>query len=341
MQKIRLGGIKILEGHSHLISCSRNGENALPEICARLAASGINLAFLTHSEQPDGCAVTTSLCTDGTAGFSGYFLLKMDRRADHEVRLQQDVTIVSVFPHDRKPHVAGEMIEVLASAGIRPQGVASSSSTVSVLVASADVEQTIDLLFQPFEFPTYQSPFDWHAAYRGKEQVLREIICSYEEEIIKIYGMTQLQKLDLWRAKVALSYLARFGHALTALHEHAVSVPFLVGQSGPGMGLQFSFCAPAACADQVRSTLGMHLPGAAFHLGETAAALFLHGPHFGDRPGIASALLQSLEKAGVALLAVSCTISSISVVIREGDIERARQGLQSRFREADTAIPTR
>jgi len=338
MGKIRLGGIKILEGHSHLISSSRTGENALSGICARLAASGINLTFLTHTLNPAGREATTAVCTDSTVGFSGYFLLKLDHHAGLDVRLQRDVTIASVFPHGRKPHVAGELIEVLAKAGIRPQGIASSSSTVSSIIASADVEKTIDLLFDPFEFPTYQSPFDWHAAYRGKEQVLREIICSYDEEIIKVYGVTQLQELDLWQATIAFSQLARFGHALTALHEHGVSVPFLIGQSGPDMSLLFAFCSPLACSDQVRSVLGLHLPAVDFHYGETAAILFLHGPHFGDRPGIANALVQALEQAGVSPLAVSCTVSSISVVIREDDLERARQGLESRFREVEMGI---
>ena len=40
------------------------------------------------------------------------------------------------------------------------------------------------------------------------------------------------------------------------------------------------------------------------------AGIFLHGPHFGDRYGIAHTLVAALEKAHIKLLALSCTISS-------------------------------
>jgi aspartokinase len=53
------------------------------------------------------------------------------------------------------------------------------------------------------------------------------------------------------------------------------------------------------------------------------AGIFLHGPHFGDRYGIAHTLVKALEKAHVSILALSCTISSISVIIRQQELARA------------------
>ena len=48
MNKIQLGGIKILEGQSRIESSCDSGENELAGICYRLGAERINLALLTH-----------------------------------------------------------------------------------------------------------------------------------------------------------------------------------------------------------------------------------------------------------------------------------------------------
>ena len=61
------------------------------------------------------------------------------------------------------------------------------------------------------------------------------------------------------------------------------------------------------------------------------AGIFLHGPHFGDRYGIAQILMEALEKAHVSLLALSCTISSISLIIRQHELAAAQLVLTETF----------
>jgi aspartokinase len=64
------------------------------------------------------------------------------------------------------------------------------------------------------------------------------------------------------------------------------------------------------------------------------AALYIHGPHFGDRYGIALTLVKALESSGVSLLAMGCTVSSISVIIREEDLTAAVQALEATFKRS-------
>ena len=42
----------------------------------------------------------------------------------------------------------------------------------------------------------------------------------------------------------------------------------------------------------------------------------MNGPHFGDRFGIVSELLNAFEKNGVDLLCLGCTIASITCVVQ-------------------------
>jgi aspartokinase len=53
------------------------------------------------------------------------------------------------------------------------------------------------------------------------------------------------------------------------------------------------------------------------------AGIFLHGPHFGDRYGIAHALVEALEQVHVSILALSCAVNSISVIIRQHELPPA------------------
>ena len=198
MSRIRLGGIKISEGRSHLNASCHCGENALTNICSRLAANRINITLLTHVADSAGGHSVSALCTEKEDGFSGYFLLKVNGGQDCTVSMQSDINILSVFPHEQKPAVTGKLLETLAGNGVRLHGLASSPSAMSLLIASPDMARVIDGLFSAFDFPSYPTPLDWHAAYQGKEQVLREIICSYEEQIIKVYNIAQQVDLDLW-----------------------------------------------------------------------------------------------------------------------------------------------
>jgi hypothetical protein len=82
---------------------------------------------------------------------------------------------------------------------------------------------------------------------------------------------------------------------------------------------------------EVRRVLKEHLPEARPMRLTPVAGIFLHGPHFGDRYGIAQTLLEALDSAHVKLLALSCTISSISLIIRQQELAAAQLVLGKTF----------
>jgi glycine cleavage system regulatory protein len=57
----------------------------------------------------------------------------------------------------------------------------------------------------------------------------------------------------------------------------------------------------------------------------------VNGPHFGDRYGIVSELCESLGSRQVDLLALSCTIASITGVVPRCHYESALEAIQERF----------
>jgi aspartokinase len=66
--------------------------------------------------------------------------------------------------------------------------------------------------------------------------------------------------------------------------------------------------------------------------GASSVSIFsMNGPHFGDRYGIASELIDALDNHQVRPLALSCTIASISGVVPSRQFESAVQAIQQGF----------
>jgi hypothetical protein len=82
---------------------------------------------------------------------------------------------------------------------------------------------------------------------------------------------------------------------------------------------------------EVRRILTSHLPDRRPMRLTPVAGIFLHGPHFGDRYGIAHTLVVALAQAHISLLALSCTISSISLIIRQHELAAAQVILGNTF----------
>jgi aspartokinase len=226
------------------------------------------------------------------------------------------------------------LLQVLARKEITLQGMASSPSAVSTIVSTAETEAAIDTFFEAFKFPAYRSPSDWYAAYEGKEHLLKKIIASYQEKVIRIYDIVQQSDLDLWSLTVAQSDLGDLGAALITLGQSEIRMVFVIALPSLENRLSFSFCLPEGGEAQIREVFSSHLGNTALTCHSQVAALYIHGPHFGDRYGISHALVKALESKGVSLLALGCTVSSLSVIVGEQDLDGAVQALEASFQRS-------
>lgn len=308
------------------------GQNPLGAgICTPLALNKINITFLTHLSPRKSASSDTALCMEGSAGRAVTSLIGTYGGSDLEVHLHEAVNTFSIFVHDQRPRVTGSLLGALAREKIELLGLASSPSAVSSVVSSAHTEETIGAFFEAFEFPAYGSPSDWYAAYEGKEHLLRKIIASYQEQVIKIYDIAQESDLDLWSLVLPNSELSNLGTTLSSLDRLGVRMPFVVAVQSSEPGLRFGFCFARARAKEIKHAFSRHLRKTNLAHDPEVAALFIHGPHFGDRYGIASTFVEGLQRAGVAILAMSCTVSSISAIIAEIELDSAMRTLDKIF----------
>ncbi|NIQ90203.1 MAG: ACT domain-containing protein [Deltaproteobacteria bacterium] len=335
MMKLKLRGLKLLEGGAQVASCSPGDDNLLATgVCSPLALNKINLTFLSHAFLDQGASCITAFCTEGSAGRAAASLVEAHHGSNAIVNFHGDVSILSAFPHDQRPQVTGVLLRALARKQIILQGMASSPSAVSTIVSTAETDAAIDTFFEAFAFPAYSSPSDWYAAYEGKEHLLKKIIASYQEKVIRIYDIVQQAELALWSLSVDQADLGDLGAALITLGQSETRMVFVIALPSTENRLSFSFCFPRGQETQIRQVFSSHLGATELACHSQVAALYIHGPHFGDRYGIANTLVRALESAGVSLHALGCTVSSISVIIKEADLTTAVQTLEATFQRS-------
>jgi hypothetical protein len=332
MLKIRLGGIKVFEKRACLFPLCRSGEDVLGDICSRLAGDRINLGLLVHIADFGTHESLTAASIKSLEAFAGYVYGTIRPSECNLEKTLADACRVSIFPHDQRLDVTASLIRVLADNGVKPYAFGSSTSAMTVIVSSSDFQGTMERLFDVFAFHAYDCYDDWQAAYEGQKELLKDVRLSYHEQIITIYDFAHRTDLDLWSVTLPLKRLGDFGTTLSGLNQFRLRMPFLIGISPPSEeNMYFSFLFEAVHHDRVEQIFAKDLPDLDFFCLGPVAVFFLHGPHFGDRYGIANALVRALKKAGVTLLALSCAVSSISFVVQANDSNQTIQALNSVF----------
>lgn len=323
-----------MEGGACVVSSSASADNRLdPAVCAPLAQNRINLTFLTHV-----AGDREVLCTASEAGEAAYTLLQSHAGPGGTLELQPGASILAVYPHDKRPEVIGNFIRSLARARVVNHGLATSPSAIAVVLSSGRVKAAVRQLFEDFRFPGFASPEEFFGAQAPPKEYLEKVVATYQEKIIKVYCIIPQSDMDLWGMSIASAdILAGFAEALMEMGQLGLTVPFLTAL--PGLGgrefiLSFSTARREPGGDhggEVRRILKQHLPELRPMRLTPVAGIFLHGPHFGDRYGIAHTLVAALEQAHISLLALSCTISSISLIIRQHELAAAQVILGKTF----------
>ncbi|MFZ5451341.1 MAG: hypothetical protein ACOZF2_05650 [Thermodesulfobacteriota bacterium] len=316
-----------------MVSSSPLGANCLSaDICAPLAQKKINLTFFTHLSGD-----RQVICTANELGEAVFTLLKSRAAPGSELHLQRSTAVIAVYPHDKRPEVLGTFIRSLARARVVLHGLASSPSALSVVMSSRREKAVVQQLFEHFYFPAFASPQEFFDAQPPPEELVQQVVATYQEKVIKVYWIMPQADLDLWGAKVSSSaILEGFAHALIDMGNLGLKVPFLVASPGLG-GKDFllSFASSRGASpeqgSEVRGIFAQHLPDIRPMRLTPVAGVFLHGPHFGDRYGVVYTFLQALARVRVSLLALSCTVSSISAVLRQQELGPAMQVLEETF----------
>jgi aspartokinase len=307
-----LGGFKILQGMAgfSLVRSVKSGYSPA-QICRAITRKRINLSYLSliHNGQFWGL-YTIFDPIDGPK-----LSPLLEETTGKRISYSSGTAVVSLFPHKNDPDITGRLLEILGKTDVMPDSMANSPSAISLVLKERHLDTIKKGLFESFTFSAYRTPEDWKLAQKGKEDVYKEVIASYQEQKPKVYGLEYYDSSELLQATISDQHMPPLG---TAFKGYAQAGLNLILSSICPYGYKakiLSFCLPELTSgSNAGSIKTSHLTKPVNRLAPVAV-FSMNGPHFGDRYGIASGLLTAFEENHINLLCLNCTIASIIGVV--------------------------
>ncbi len=146
---------------------------------------------------------------------------------------------------------------------------------------------------------------------------------------MKIGGVIVSEDLGMITVQGAPQHPGIAGAILAAIGAIGLSVEFISCGPDLGGGASISICVPMARFDEAYEQIervAEEIQAQKLATKEDLCALAVFGPHFREIPNIASQIFNALAAAGINILAISTSISSVACVIEQ---EKLTEGLGS------------
>jgi aspartokinase len=237
--------------------------------------------------------------------------------------------VLSVFPHRNDPAITGTLLEVLGKEGLEADALANSPSAISVVLKEESLNRASAALFAAFSFSSYRTPEDWKLAQKGKERLYKEVVASYQEKRPKVYGLNYRDNQVFFFTRLGSRDVAPFGTAMKSMASLGLDLAFLSTTPCDGeCEDNVYFCLPRSQNPAYRRIILEAAPDIAIEEVGDVGTFSTTGPHFGDRYGIASELLDVFEKRDVYLLGLNCTVASVRGVVPTEQVPPALAAIQ-------------
>ena len=144
-----------------------------------------------------------------------------------------------------------------------------------------------------------------------------ETIAVYWESRAKTYGFDTVQGLSLLQLAMQSDGLVNIG-ALLQAHSSGKCFKWVLAQPCPLHGIRLFMALKQEDVPGIEALVNRAVEGGAVIDTQTThpvALINFHGPHFGDRYGIADAALGTLRRKGLPILAAGCSGASVYLAV--------------------------
>jgi len=161
-----------------------------------------------------------------------------------------------------------------------------------------------------------------------------ETIAVYWEPVIKTYGFQVKTGLALLRLRLSVEQAAEWSARIQEMESAGDDFLMIAGQTVDGGVLQLNLLFAQETAGSPRggpvalSAGDINLSG---QIESPVELICFHGPHYGDRYGIADAAFGVLVGHGIDILASGCTGASVYIVVPEHKALTAVGFLSAKF----------
>jgi len=161
-----------------------------------------------------------------------------------------------------------------------------------------------------------------------------ETVAVYWEPIIKTYGFQEKTDLSLFRILITCDQMADWGLQFQNIGSgdgrFLMATARMVGAETLQLQLLFEKNAADRYRHELESLTENNLQ-TTLSIDAPVELICFHGPHFGDRYGIADAAFGALAPKKILVLAAACTGASIYIVVPEKSARTAVEILSKKF----------
>ena len=335
--KIAIGGLKFsTEQVQATLSGIAPDYNDLVRFLGELAEEKINLPFLCVHSLHGGCATVCMSRKDFDQQASAGNAAQPSGICAH---LQPSTGSLTLFPHQSRLKILGTLLDIFGKNGFPLYSLCSSISALVINTAYSQLEQAARALQSSFILPDNHAPFRQQTrddrtvdeTVGGDRQSVLETAAAYWEPVIKIYGSSIKKDLLITTAHVRKNRLSQLGTWLQAVDGGSGVFEMALMQCIDENTCKFGLLYENSRMEAYRELFSPVVDLFSVVEHRKAELLYLHGPHFHDRYGVASAALSSLQKGECELFAVGCSGTSIYLITPEKKVQRSAEALEKIF----------
>jgi len=151
---------------------------------------------------------------------------------------------------------------------------------------------------------------------------------------MKIGGLVENRDLTMYRMTSIADRPGAAGEILRLFAEKNVKLPYITESSVPGDKAVMTVCVDAAEAGIIDRLFAENQAlSSQIRITKisSVSVIGIYGPHFREKPVLPALFCRLLGHAGINILALSSSISSISSVIDSDQLENAKTALLQKF----------
>jgi len=151
---------------------------------------------------------------------------------------------------------------------------------------------------------------------------------------MKIGGLVENTRLVLYRITALSDRPGAAGAALRIFAQYKINLEYITESSTDEGKAVLAFCISEKDEERVDQILSENAEFAQtlrIQKTDNISMIGIYGPHFREKPAIAAKFCLLIGKAGVNILGISSSISSICCVVDTDNLETARKSVLSEF----------
>jgi hypothetical protein len=339
MNAIKMNGIKLSSRHVLLHQSFTQASDSGPvHLYQQFSDDKINILFLSAAFFDKKKHIVCCVEPDPFDSVKELDRLKSPRQ--EHLDCIHSAGILSVYPHQFRLKSLGCLLYFFGVEKYKFYHLASSPSMVSFTIDYKDQEAIAASLASHIDLPRSHTPYrqevnmDEFIKYFKKEP---ETAAAYVEEKIKTYAIQTRANAMLFRFDIRTDLLCEWGGHIQRLEDLGMRFHYassFVSQEGL-VRLFIALESEAPVSEKSKQ----HVFSDIFpkelipccHFMASSDIISFHGPHFGDRYGIAAHTFSAMRHRSVPVLLIGCVGSSITMVVPAGMSQKAKEALSDFF----------